>query len=109
VADLDAQGRYTVRFYFDTSPQGERPKSSHPVRQVQQHSGPNYGTHLPLKAGIEVLVAFIDGDPDRPLIVGSVHNPVTPSPVTDTDPHKHRVKTASGILVEMRDAFRGST
>jgi type VI secretion system secreted protein VgrG len=108
VADIDAQGRYTVRFYFDTTPLGERPKSSHRVRMIQQHSGPNYGTHLPLKAGIEVLVVFVDGDPDRPLIVGSVHNPVTPNPVTDTDPHKHQVKTASGILVEMRDAFQRS-
>jgi type VI secretion system secreted protein VgrG len=105
VADIDDWGRYTIRFYFDTSPLGERQKSSHAVRMIQQHAGPNYGTHLPLKAGIEVLVVFVDGDPDRPLVVGAVHNPVTPNPVVSSDPHKHRVKTASGILIEMRDAF----
>jgi type VI secretion system secreted protein VgrG len=72
---------------------------------VQNHSGPNYGTHLPLKAGIEVLLVFVEGDPDRPLIVGSTHNPVTPSPVTVKNPLMHRIKTAAGILIEMKDDF----
>jgi type VI secretion system secreted protein VgrG len=72
---------------------------------IQHHSGPNYGTHMPLKAGTEVLVVFVDGDPDRPLIVGSVHNPVTPTPVTSRNPSMHRIVTASGIMIEMKDHF----
>lgn len=105
LAQLDEQGRYTVRFYFDPAPLGGRPLSTHRVRMIQQHSGPNYGTHMPLKAGTEVLVVFVDGDPDRPLIVGSVHNPVTPSPVTSRNPSMHRIVTASGIMIEMKDHF----
>ncbi len=105
MAQLDEQGRYTVRFYFDPSPIGGRPLSTHRVRMIQQHSGPNYGTHMPLKAGTEVLVVFVDGDPDRPLIVGSVHNPVTPTPVTSRNPSMHRIVTASGIMIEMKDHF----
>ena len=50
-------------------------------------------------------MVFVDGDPDRPLIVGAVPNPVTPSPVTAGEALLHRVKTASGILVEMKDHF----
>jgi type VI secretion system secreted protein VgrG len=107
VAEIDEHGRYTIRFYFDTSPFGGRPKSSHRVRLIQHHVGPDYGTHLPLKAGVEVLVAFVDGDPDRPLIVGAAPNPVTPSPVNNFDAKMHRIKTASGILIQMKDHFKG--
>ncbi|MEP7124840.1 MAG: type VI secretion system tip protein TssI/VgrG [Byssovorax sp.] len=105
MAQLDDQGRYTVRFYFDPAPLGGRPHNTHRVRMIQQHSGPNYGTHMPLKAGTEVLVVFVDGDPDRPLIVGSVHNPATPTPVTSRNPSMHRIVTASGIMIEMKDHF----
>jgi type VI secretion system secreted protein VgrG len=105
VARIDEQGRYTVKFYFDPSPIGSKPRSSQQVRMIQQHSGPDYGTHMPLKAGIEVLIIFVDGDPDRPLIVGSVHNPVTPSPVVEKSELFHRIKTAAGVLIEMKDDF----
>ena len=105
VARIDDQGRYTVKFYFDPSPIGSKPRSSQQVRMIQQHSGPDYGTHMPLKAGIEVLIIFVDGDPDRPLIVGSVHNPITPSPVVEKSELYHRIKTAAGVLIEMKDDF----
>lgn len=108
VADLDEHGRYTVRLCFDTATLGERRRSSHRMRMIQHHVGPDYGTHFPLKAGIEVLVAFVNGDPDRPMIVGAVPNPSTPSPVTSRDPNMHRTKTASGILIQMRDQFRST-
>jgi type VI secretion system secreted protein VgrG len=48
---------------------------------------------------------FVDGDPDRPLIMGSVHNPATPTPVTSRNPSMHRIVTASGIMIEMKDHF----
>jgi type VI secretion system secreted protein VgrG len=105
IAQIDEQGRYTIKMYFDTAPIGGKPRSSHRVRMIQQHSGPNYGTHMPLKAGIEVLVVFVDGDPDRPLIVGSAPNPVTPTPVADRNRLMSRIKTASGIVIEMKDDF----
>jgi len=101
-AQIDDQGRYMVRFLFDTTPPGERP-ASRPVRMVQNHVGENYGTHFPLKPGIEVVIGFIDGDPDRPLIVGAVPNPIKPSPVTGVNPGVHRIKTSTGITVDMAE------
>jgi type VI secretion system secreted protein VgrG len=101
-ANLDEDGRYTVRFFFDTAG-STRPVSSKRLRMVQMHAGLHYGAHMPLKPGIEVIVAFIDGDPDRPIIVGSIPNPVTPSPVTSANPTMNRFRTVSGILVEMKD------
>jgi len=101
-AQIDDQGRYFVRFLFDTTAPGERP-SSHPVRMVQNHAGEGYGTHFPLKPGVEVAIGFVDGDPDRPLIVGAVPNPIKPSPVTNVNPGVHRIRTSTGITVDMAE------
>jgi type VI secretion system secreted protein VgrG len=100
-ARVDDQGRYWVRLLFDATAPDDRP-ASHPVRMLQNHVGESYGTHFPLKPGVEVLVAFLDGDPDRPLIVGAVPNPIKPSPVTSTEPGMHRTRTATGVTVEMK-------
>ncbi|MFO0760467.1 MAG: type VI secretion system tip protein TssI/VgrG [Byssovorax sp.] len=102
-AVLDEDGRYTVRFFFDTTPTGPR-KYSRPIRMLQPHAGTDYGMHMPLKPGIEVQVIFVDGDPDRPMIAGAVPNPETPSPVRQSSSLMNRIKTASGILIEMKDS-----
>jgi type VI secretion system secreted protein VgrG len=99
-AQIDEQGRYLVRFLFDTTPPGERPASGR-VRMVQNHAGEGYGTHFPLHPGVEVVIGFIDGDPDRPLIVGAVPNPIKPSPVTRAEAGLHRIRTSTGITMEM--------
>ena len=101
-AQLDSEGRYTIHFLFDTTPPGERP-ASRACRMVQNHVGENYGTHFPLKPGIEVVIGFLDGDPDRPLIVGAVSNPAKPSPVNNANPGVHRVRTSTGIRVDMAE------
>ncbi|HVY46555.1 MAG TPA: type VI secretion system tip protein TssI/VgrG, partial [Minicystis sp.] len=100
-APIDEQGRYAVRFLFDTAGEPRR-APSHPVRMLQQHAGAHYGTHFPLRPGVEVLIAFIDGDPDRPLIVGAVPNPLTPSPVTNARSDVHTIKTATGTRIECK-------
>jgi type VI secretion system secreted protein VgrG len=99
-AQIDEHGRYLVRFLFDTTPPGERPVSRR-VRMVQNHAGANYGTHFPLHPGVEVVVGFVDGDPDRPLIVGAVPNPIKGSPVTHAEAGLHRIRTSTGIIMEM--------
>jgi type VI secretion system secreted protein VgrG len=70
---------------------------------AQPYSGPGYGSHHPLHKGTEVLIAHIDGDPDRPIIVGSVPNPHTPSPSTSANATQSVIQTASGIRIEMED------
>lgn len=102
-ADVDETGRYTVRFAFDLTPLGERQRSSLPVRMIQPHAGTGYGMHFPLHPGVEVALAFEEGDPDRPLIVGAVPNAVTASPVTRENAGMSRIQTASGIRVTLRD------
>ncbi len=105
-AKIDHQGRYTVRFLFDTSAPGEA-KASCPVRMMQPSAGPGYGIHFPLKPGIEVAIAFLNGNPDRPVIVGAVPNPITQTPVAAAGSTLNRIMSRSGILLEFDDATRG--
>ena len=45
------------------------------VRVAQSWGGGTWGAQVIPRIGMEVMVAFIDGDPDRPLVVGVVPNP----------------------------------
>ena len=100
-AEIDDDGRYWVRFLFDPAPAERRPSVE--TRMLQAHTGPGYGIHFPLKPGAEVLVAFVNGDPDRPIIVGAAPNPRTPSPVTAGNGTQNRIVTRSGISFAFED------
>lgn len=101
LARIDDQGRYYVKLLFDTA--GSERKASHPIRMAQPHAGPGYGQHFPLRPGVEVIVVFVEGDPDRPVISGAVPNPLNPSPVVAVDSTVNRIRTQSGIVIEMHD------
>src|SRR5262249_52427774 len=76
---LDEQAKYRVRFPFDsTNKKGEQ--CSTWIRMAQHYAGSAYGSHFPLHKGTEVILAFLDGDPDRPIIIGSIANALTPAP-----------------------------
>jgi len=82
-AELDVHGRYKVRVTFDRTRKGDA-KASQSVRMMTPYAGTDYGMHYPLRKGTEVLLTFIDGDPNRPIIAGAVPNADTPS-VANTD------------------------
>jgi len=66
---VDKYGRVEVHFFWD-----REDKSSCPVRVSQAWAGKNWGAiNLP-RIGQEVIVDFLEGDPDRPLIIGRVYN-----------------------------------
>lgn len=76
----DLYGRVKVQFpwdrrgYRDCKGRHVLHDSSCWVRVAQAWAGKGYGAiHIP-RVGQEVVVNFLDGDPDRPLIVGSVYN-----------------------------------
>jgi type VI secretion system secreted protein VgrG len=99
VARIDSDGRYTVQLHFDTALPGEQ-KASHPMRMAQPFAGPSYGMHFPLRRGTEVLVAFVNGDPDRPVIIGGLYNATSPNPVVSANANKHQIKAPSGAHFE---------
>lgn len=69
----DKHGRVKVRFHWDRRSQGDE-KSSCWVRCAQSWAGGNYGTAFLPRVGMEVVVQFLDANPDRPMVTGTVHN-----------------------------------
>lgn len=76
--ELDEAGRYKVRVTFDRTRKGDA-KASQSVRMATPYAGSDHGIHYPLRKGTEVLLTFIDGDPNRPIISSAVPNADTPS------------------------------
>ncbi|MCF7750822.1 type VI secretion system tip protein VgrG [Bacillus subtilis subsp. subtilis] len=68
----DALGRIKVRFHFQAVGSGDDGSSW--LRVAQRYAGPGVGAQFLPRVGQEVLVAFLDGDIDRPLIVGTLYN-----------------------------------
>jgi type VI secretion system secreted protein VgrG len=99
---LDEHGRYKVILPFDTASR-EGGRASSWIRRAQPHAGAGYGFHFPLRAGTEVLLAHVGGDPDRPVIVGAIPNVETPSPVVGKNATTNLIRTASGVQIELED------
>ncbi len=65
----DEYGRIWVQFYWDREPQ-----KTCPIRVAQVWSGKQWGGQFIPRVGMEVVVEFLEGDPDRPLVTGCVYN-----------------------------------
>jgi type VI secretion system secreted protein VgrG len=75
----DEYGRVRVQFHWDR--EGERNHgSSCWMRVSQSWAGAGFGMMAIPRVGQEVLVGFLEGDPDEPLIVGRVYNQTSPVP-----------------------------
>jgi type VI secretion system secreted protein VgrG len=72
----DRFGRVKVLFHWDRERRriGKPEDSSCWVRVSQAWAGKNYGFIAIPRIGQEVIVDFLEGDPDRPIITGRVHN-----------------------------------
>ncbi|MEB2503566.1 type VI secretion system Vgr family protein [Burkholderia anthinoferrum] len=75
----DEFGRVKVRFLWDRYARNDATDSCW-VRVSQAWAGVNFGGIYIPRIGQEVIVGFMNGDPDRPLILGSLYNTVTPPP-----------------------------
>ncbi len=102
-AELDEHGRYKVRLPFDREGSHGPGNASFWFRKAEPYAGLNEGMHFPLRQHTEVLLTFIDGDPDRPIISGAVSNPATPNIVTGENHTKNVLQTQCGNKLEMDD------
>jgi type VI secretion system VgrG family protein len=101
-AELDATGRYKIRQQFDQ--RGEAAgQASRYMRKSEPYGGVNSGMHFPLLKGTEVILACVNGDPDRPVIVGAMQNEPYPSVVNAQSNTKNRMRTTAGTLFEIDD------
>lgn len=88
----DKHGRVKIQFHWDRH--GKRDEgSSRWARVAQIWAGKKWGGLFLPRIGMEVIVEFLEGDPDRPVIVGCVFN-------ADNPPHFDlpAKKTFSGIM-----------
>jgi len=97
----DKYGRVKVQFHWDREGKKD-PDSSCWIRVGTSWAGRNWGAvHIP-RIGQEVIVDFLEGDPDQPIIVGSVYN-ADMMPPYDLPANK----TQSGI--KSRSSLKGTT
>ena len=91
----DEHGRIKVQFHWDRD--GQRNESSSVwIRSMQPWAGPGWGFVFLPRIGMEVVVEFLEGNPDRPLIMGCVYNGTNrpPYPLPD-EKTKSTIKTSS--------------
>jgi type VI secretion system secreted protein VgrG len=69
----DEFGRVKVQFFWDREGKKDE-NSSCWIRVRQQWAGANWGAMFIPRIGHEVIVDFVEGDPDRPIIIGGVYN-----------------------------------
>ncbi|MGY4533144.1 type VI secretion system secreted protein VgrG [Pseudomonas sp. TE3786] len=75
----DEYGRIKLQFPWDRDGKNDE-SSSCWVRVVLPWTGKGWGMQFVPRIGQEVIVTFIDGDPDRPLVTGCVYNGDNPVP-----------------------------
>ena len=101
-AQVDEHGRYLVDLMFDDDKTKATPSAR--LRMLQPHGGPGgMGFHFPLRNGTEVLVSFLGGDPDAPVIAGVAPNAEKVSPVTSSNTTKNVLQTGGGTRLEIED------
>ena len=71
--DIDGLACVYVKFHWDRFASGDA-SSSCPVRVAQAWAGKEWGAFFAPRIGQEVIVEFVEGDPDRPIVTGCLYN-----------------------------------
>ncbi len=91
----DKYGRVKVKFHWDREGKGDE-NSSCWVRVSQGWANKRWGAIFIPRIGQEVIVDFLEGDPDQPIITGGVYNADTMPPYALPDEQtKSTIKTMS--------------
>jgi type VI secretion system secreted protein VgrG len=101
-AFIDDHGRYKAKMLFDLSDKSSG-EATLPIRLTQGYSGPGYGIHFPNHEDTELLWSCVDGNPDRPVGLGTVPNPSSATPVTSQNKMQNVIRTAAGNELVMDD------
>jgi type VI secretion system secreted protein VgrG len=101
--DPKKMGRIQVQFFW------QEDGSTHWARATSPHAGPDRGFMFMPEVGDEVAVAFEDGDPERPVIIGSLWNGVNQAPRQELfgaaipDNNVKRLITKTGNRIQIGD------
>lgn len=86
----DEYGRIKVKFHWDQKGSDDE-KSSCWIRVAQLWAGSGWGGLWTPRIGMEVVVTFLEGDPDRPLVTGCVYNSDNMPPYAKDEPTKSTI------------------
>lgn len=100
--ETDEHGRVYVRMHWYDEDTEDQEKSCW-MRVSQPWAGNGWGGQFIPRVGQEVVVAYVDGDPDRPLIVGSVYNGLNSAPFPLPDGTISGFKTDRGVHGEVTE------
>lgn len=89
--DENGHGRIKIQFPWDREGR-KNENSSLWVRVIQPWADKGFGAFFLPRMGAEVAVAFLDGDPDRPVVAGALYNGTNRPPFAQPDQ-----KTKTGI------------
>jgi len=93
----DEHGRIKVQFHWDRDGANDE-NSSCWIRVEQAWAGAGWGFWYVPRIGMEVVIHFVDGDPDRPLVTGCVYNATNPTPYALPDEKtKSTIKSNSSL------------
>ncbi len=76
---VDEKGQIKVQFHWDRDGKYDE-NSSCWIRVMQPWGGAGWGVQFIPRVGMEVVVGFEGGDPDKPMVLGSLYNGTHPSP-----------------------------
>jgi len=97
----DKYGRVRIQFHWDrVGTKNEQSSCFVPVAQMWAGNG--WGSVFVPRIGMEVVVHFLDGDPDRPLVTGAIYTGTNQPPWTLPDS-----MTKSGLMT--RSTLKGET
>jgi type VI secretion system secreted protein VgrG len=107
-AEINERGEYKVQLPFDASDKAANHGSAW-IRMATPYAGSDHGMHFPLLKGTEVLLSFINGDPDQPVIVAAVPNSLNPNVVTNANHTQSRIRSLGGNQLTMEDRQGGQS
>ncbi len=108
-AYIDDEGRYRAQMHFDQREGRADGRKTLPIRMAQPYSGADYGMHFPNHAGTEMIVAFENGDIDRPVALGTAPNPSNKSPSVAENKMENVLRTHAGNQLVMDDTKEEAT
>jgi type VI secretion system secreted protein VgrG len=100
---IDSQGRVQVRFFWDKKNDDSSIVDCTWVRVAQSWAGNGWGSYFWPRVKDEVVIQFLNGDPDNPMITGSVYNGVNTPKYALPDN-----KTRSGLVTRSSTGGSGA-
>jgi len=95
-------GRYKIQPFFINQKKSDG-NGSDMLRMLTPFAGNNTGLQFGLRPGAEVLLAFVNGDPDLPMIVGAAFNSEDKAVLDQSNRTEHMMRSNSGAIIAFDD------